>query len=99
MTDTHLPSQQQNAGAPSHPGLVRGLLVGTAVVFILLAFLGSPGGLGMEAWGPLLVLIMAISMFVAFMRAAFTLTAFRGTTGVKVGAALLLGAFVAMTGT
>jgi hypothetical protein len=76
------------------PGLVQGLAIAATAVFILLA---APGGRGMEAWGPLLVLIVATPVFV-LVRPVPLLRLLSGPTGAKVGAMLLLGAVVVMVG-
>jgi hypothetical protein len=73
------------------PGLVRsGAILGTLFwVFTLLALLGAGGGL--NALGPLLIFLVATSIFVVFVLPALLLSFFGGPTGTKVGGGLLLG--------
>ena len=97
MTDMQQ-ANRTDADNAAGPGLVQGLAIAATAVFILLAFLGAPGGRGMEAWGTLLVLIVATPIFVVFARPVPLLRLLSGPTGAKVGAMLLLGAVVVMVG-
>ena len=82
MTDTQQ-AIRTDADDSALPGLVRGLSIAAAAAFILLAFLGSPGGPGMEAWGTLLALVVVTPIFAVFVRPALLLSVLAGPAGAK----------------